>query len=228
MTHPSTQIYPYKNQVYEQLRRQYNSNNLFTDPEFTATNRSLYYTQQPPRGVTWRRPYEICKNPQFIVGEISRFDLDQGYLGNCWFIAAVSMITQRPLIFQHVVPTDQTFDSPAYNGLFHFRFWQFGKWYDVVVDDLLPVFPDGKLVFCSNKTEPNEFWCCLLEKAYAKLSWSYEGLDAGQTTDGLIDMTGGIEETFELDKVPNKRDFFDVLGNALAHDAMMGKNQTNF
>lgn len=142
-------------------------------------------------------------------------------MGNCWFIAAVSMITQRPLIFNLVVPEDQTFDKPGYNGLFHFRFWQFGKWYDVVVDDFLPVFPDGRLVFCSNRTEPNEFWSCLLEKAYAKLSWSYEGLDAGQTTDALIDMTGGIEETYNLKEV-NKQAFFDILANALAHDAMMG------
>ena len=133
---------------------------------------------------------EICSNPQFIVNEVSRFDLDQGYLGNCWFIAAVSMITQRPIIFQHVVPIGQSFGDD-YAGIFHFRFWQFGKWYDVVVDDYLPCFPDGRLVFCSNKTESNEFWSCLLEKAYAKLSWSYEGLDAGQTTDALIDMTGG-------------------------------------
>jgi len=61
--------------------------------------------------------------------------LDQGYLGNCWFIAAVSMITQRPLIFQFVVPSNQSLDpNENYNGMFHFRFWQFGKWYDVVID----------------------------------------------------------------------------------------------
>lgn len=127
------------------------------------------------------------------------------------------------MIFEFVVPKDQTFDpNRGYNGLFHFRFWQFGKWYDVVVDDYLPVFNDGRLVFCNNKTEPNEFWSCLLEKAYAKLSWSYEGLDAGQTTDALIDMTGGIEETYDLKEVRTKSNFFDVLGNALAHDAMMG------
>ena len=68
------------------------------------------------------------------------------------------MITQRQMIFRHVVPMEQSFESPYYNGLFHFRFWQFGKWYDVVVDDLLPVFPDGRLVFCSNKEEPNEVY----------------------------------------------------------------------
>ena len=35
-------------------------------------------------------------------------------------------------------------------------------------------------------------------------------------------MTGGIEETYDLKDVPNKQSFFDVIGNALAHDAMMG------
>ena len=36
----------------------------------------------------------------------------------------------------------------------------------------------------------------------------------------LIDMTGGIEETFQLKDI-EKHAFFDKLGNALAHDAMM-------
>jgi hypothetical protein len=72
------------------------------------------------------------------VNEASRFDLDQGFLGNCWFVAAVSMITQRPLIFHFVVPDDQSFNPhESYNGMFHFRFWQFGKWYDVVVDGII-------------------------------------------------------------------------------------------
>ncbi len=60
----------------------------------------------------------------------------------------------------------------------------------------------------------------LLEKAYAKLSWSYEGLDAGQTTDALIDMTGGIEETYDIKEIKDKNSFFDIIGAGLAHDGM--------
>ena len=67
--------------MYEQLRQKHNPQNLFNDPEFPPNERSLYYTQKPPRGVTWKRPHQICTNPEFVVGEASRFDLDQGYLG---------------------------------------------------------------------------------------------------------------------------------------------------
>jgi len=67
-----------------------------------------------------------------------------------------------------------------------YRFWLYGEWVDVVVDDRLPFWSDGRPVYASNKSQPNEYWASLLEKAYAKLYGNYENLDAGQTTDALI------------------------------------------
>ncbi|CAF0773042.1 unnamed protein product [Rotaria sordida] len=219
-----TILHSYKNQIYSDLVRQHNFNNLFHDPEFPNNKSSLYYTSGFNRtldNVIWKRPYEICSNPQFIVKEANRLDLDQGQLGNCWFISAVSMITQNGTIFERVCPLDQTYDKRYYAGIFHFRFWQFGKWVDVVIDDYLPTI-NNRLIFCQNIKEPNEFWAPLLEKAYAKLSYSYEGTDAGQTTDALIDMTGGIEESFNTKDIKDKDQFWQTIGTALKHDAMIG------
>jgi calpain len=101
-------------------------------------------------------PSAIFKHDGF-----SRLDLDQGHLGNCWFIAACVDILQSPQLFSKVVPENQSFEED-YAGIFHFRFWLYGKWVDVVVDDRLPYWPNGQLVFCSNKKHPNEYWAPLL------------------------------------------------------------------
>ena len=68
------------------------------------------------------------------------------------------------------------------------RFWLYGKWVDVVVDDRLPVREENKnkkLVYCRCTESPNEFWTALLEKAYAKISLCYDSLDGGFTTDAV-------------------------------------------
>lgn len=98
-------------------------------------------------------------------------------------MVAVSGILQSFPLFQKVVPIDNHFDE-KYTGAFHFKFWSYGKWKDVIVDDYLPVDSNDKLLFSSNKNNPNEFWCSLLEKAYAKFCGSYESLNGGTIIDG--------------------------------------------
>lgn len=130
---------------------------------------------------------------------------------------------QNAKLFVEVVPPDQNFDDD-YNGLFHFRFWHQGEWVDVCIDDRLPFWSDNRLVFCSNKQQPNEFWAALLEKAYAKLHGSYENLDGGFTSDALIDMSGGIAETLTLKSLDYKQrdELWKILKQAYDKGSIIG------
>ncbi|KHJ78377.1 calpain family cysteine protease [Oesophagostomum dentatum] len=170
---------------------------LFEDPEFPAADRSIYYKTPPDQHIEWKRPGQIVDDPQLIVGEKSRFDVKQGALGDCWLLAAVANLTLRDELFYRVVPPDQSF-TENYAGIFHFQFWRYGQWIDVVIDDRLPTV-NGRLYYMHSH-EHNEFWSALLEKAYAKLYGSYENLEGGTTAEALEDFTGGLTEFYNLRK----------------------------
>uniref|UniRef100_A0A8D0L303 Calpain catalytic domain-containing protein n=1 Tax=Sphenodon punctatus TaxID=8508 RepID=A0A8D0L303_SPHPU len=127
--------------------------------------------------------------------------------GDCWFVAATASLTLYPKPLQRVVPPGQSFKQGDYAGIFHFQFCRYGKWVDVVIDDRLPV-KDGKLVFMHSEQQ-DEFWAALLEKAYAKLSGSYEAIIGGYMNEAFVDFTGGIGESVRL-KVP-KPDLFHTI-----------------
>lgn len=63
---------------------------------------------------------EIADNPQLFVEGFSRFDVQQGELGDCWLLAAVANLTLHPNLFFQIVPEDQSFEE-NYAGIFHFR-----------------------------------------------------------------------------------------------------------
>lgn len=164
---------------------------------------------------------EICASPLFIKDGLSRFDLDQGHLGNCWFIAAAATLACKRSLFTKCVPEDQNFHD-NYKGIFRFKFWQYGNWVEIVVDDQLPTH-NNKLIFCKNRDEPNEFWPALFEKAYAKLYGGYGRLDGGRLCNALVDFTGGISEGMYIgDKNKLPPDLYDILHKCHQMNSFMG------
>ncbi|XP_008203724.1 calpain-A isoform X4 [Nasonia vitripennis] len=205
-------------QDFNQLRQEcLSQGKLFEDPEFPAIDSSIFYSKRPDRYIEWRRPMEIADNPQLFVEGYSRFDVQQGELGDCWLLAAVANLTLHPNLFFQIVPEDQSFEE-NYAGIFHFRFWQYGRWVDVVIDDRLPTY-QGRLLYLRS-AEDNEFWSALLEKAYAKLHGSYEALKGGTTCEAMEDFTGGVTEMYEMDETPPN--LFSILLKAYERNSLMG------
>ncbi|OXB59832.1 hypothetical protein ASZ78_014480 [Callipepla squamata] len=169
----------FNDQDFEHLRSLCLSQGLlFEDDTFPADVSSIGPNLLPKdelRQIVWKRPSELLRNPYLILDGVSRFDIIQGEIGDCWMLAALGSLTMQKRFLENVLPKDQGFQSD-YAGIFHFRFWQFGDWVDVVIDDRLP-FLNGNYLSVHPRTS-NEFWPSLLEKAYAKVK--SEGLGLGR------------------------------------------------
>uniref|UniRef100_A0A7M4G313 Calpain-3 n=1 Tax=Crocodylus porosus TaxID=8502 RepID=A0A7M4G313_CROPO len=192
---------------------------LYEDPDFPPNDSSLFYSQKLPIKFEWKRPREICENPRFILGGANRTDICQGELGDCWFLAAIACLTLNKNLLCRVIPHDQSFIE-NYAGIFHFQFWRYGDWVDVVIDDYLPTY-NNHLIF-TKSSQRNEFWSALLEKAYAKLHGSYEALKGGNTTEAMEDFTGGVTEFYEIKDAP--RDIYKIMKHAIDRGSLMASS----
>eukprot|EP00064_Thunnus_orientalis_P022273 superscaffoldBa00007366_g22463 len=183
---------------------------LFVDYHFPLGELEM----QP--GVKWKRPKELCASPQFIVDGATRLDICQGKLNDCWLLSAIASLAVHPSLLKKVVPLGQNFQD-GYNACFTFRFWQYGQWEEVKIDDLLPTL-NNNLIYLSSPNK-HEFWSSLLEKAYAKLKGGYRALDMGFPHEAMVDMTGGVAEVMKIALLP--RDLPTLLKYLLDKGALI-------
>ncbi|KAL2097053.1 hypothetical protein ACEWY4_006260 [Coilia grayii] len=175
---------------------------LFEDPDFPAKVSSLVSSDVTPifklqGSICWLRPQDICQSPRLFPLDLTKAHAKQGILGDCWLLCACTMLLKSKHLMDQVLPPGQPqWGECGYTGSFLLRFWQRGAWVEVRVDDRLPCI-DSKLCF-SQCLCPSAFWVALLEKAYAKLHGSYEALWAGQVSEALVDLSGGVAERWSL------------------------------
>ena len=65
-------------------------------------------------------------NPVLFGRKRDRFDINQGDIGDCWFLAALANLAENCTAFGRVFPhaEEQGFEDEKYIGAFRFRFYR--------------------------------------------------------------------------------------------------------
>ncbi|CAF4057136.1 unnamed protein product, partial [Adineta steineri] len=139
-------------------------------------------------------PWTICcSTPQ-------PSDIQQGDLGNCWLLAALSLITERPSMLRHILLTQKV--NPE--GAYLVRLCHNGLWKTVILDDCFPCTEHNTLAF--SKATKRQLYVPLIEKACAKLFGSYSSLRGGLTAEGLQLLTGAPCDRIKLSTSDEEKD----------------------
>ncbi|KAF0495853.1 Calpain-5 [Gigaspora margarita] len=205
----------------------------FRDDVFPPCDTSLWKHKSISdyhESIEWKRCKDITSDPHLFIFNNKRLNTDvvKGVVGDCWFVSALGVLAAHPKLLHKVVPkwTTQDWchstepgkqlgvynfrDTERHPGIFRFRFYRYGEWIEVVVDDYLPT-KNRRLIYAHSKN-PKEMWCSLLEKAYAKLCKCYEALAGGSPSDALVDLTGAVSEIFQLRSDEDEDNIIKTMG----------------
>ncbi|KAH6582070.1 hypothetical protein BASA61_008696 [Batrachochytrium salamandrivorans] len=201
----------FNGQDYLKLYQKYaREDNKFVDTTFTPTDSSIYlpgYTAKSDDRIVWVRATDMIHNGRLFTQCGVSDNVIQGAFGG-WTVSAARLLALHPQFFKRVVPaaerTSRTLIENSYAGecnhpgIFRFRFFKFGSWVEVVVDDFLPCTAQGEWV-CSLSGDRRELWVPLIEKAFAKLNGCYQLLKSLKpSTSVFVDFTGNVPEELQL------------------------------
>ena len=102
-----------KKQKYEDIRKKLEvENSNFEDPLFPKSKGSIGPSRTPHHeNIKWMRAQDIASNPVFVTDVTTRFDVEQGKLGDCWFLATLANLPAHPEVFKKVMDKKQTFNN---------------------------------------------------------------------------------------------------------------------
>jgi hypothetical protein len=101
---------------------------------------------QAPSGPSVHRVDYIFENPEFVIDGYSSSDVQQGSIGDCWWLAAVANVCGVPGLMDRLCVA-----RDVECGVYGFVFHRDGEWISTIVDDnLLLRYIFGVLIECVN------------------------------------------------------------------------------
>uniref|UniRef100_A0A2P2I930 Calpain family cysteine protease containing protein n=2 Tax=Hirondellea gigas TaxID=1518452 RepID=A0A2P2I930_9CRUS len=189
----------------------------FVDSEFPPNDTSIGLTDKGyfSDKICWKRATEIHPpNSSLFDAGIHPTDVVQGGLGDCWFLASIACLAERPNLIKRIFKT-QTVNN---EGKYVLHFYKDGISKDITIDDFLPIDQlTGEMY--GVRTRSGQLWVALLEKAFAKLHGSYQHLTSGECHHALQDMTG--YPAFLWNHPRDHPQFWEKLVNRLQNNAQM-------
>jgi len=167
----------------------YNGTEMYTDPDFKADNDSLYWADMgedlssKASRITWTRASEAFSSYTLFGDDgVHPDDIEQGSLGNCWFLSAAATMAQIPGTVEKMFLNSDNEISP--NGIYAVNFYALGTPLTVIVDDYLPLNNDGNTYFAglgdnSSRGDRGSLWVPIIEKAFAKYHGNYQHIIGG-------------------------------------------------
>eukprot|EP00039_Didymoeca_costata_P030994 m.32593 g.32593 ORF g.32593 m.32593 type:complete len:750 (+) comp8429_c0_seq2:165-2414(+) len=162
---------------------------MWTDPDFPPNDRSLCGGNFPDgqnwQKYKWRRAKDIFDGAFKVFEGIHPDDIQQGALGDCYFLGALACLAEDPKRIEKLFVTKDINKE----GKYTVEFYKVGQKVTVTVDDWFPcVSESGGPAF--SRAKGNELWVLIMEKAWAKVHHNYLNVEAGRIGNALGDLTG--------------------------------------
>ena len=111
--------------------------------------------------------------------------LNQGYLGDCWFLSTMENVGNRdPNLVKNLFLGQDLNNSRIYG----IQLYDLGVPTTVVIDDYLPFYSWGDAVL-GKPSDNKGLWPMLLEKAFSKFHGNFHAVEGGEPSRSLEVLT---------------------------------------
>ena len=186
-------------------------------PSFLSKDKKKFLSQyalQNKDRYSWKRLSEILNLKDLNIfqnNKTSINDVQQGELGDCYFLSVLSALSENPERIKKLIPKSKISDK----GIYECNVFLHGYEIPIVIDDYFPVIEneDNNIAFAGINQESKSIWPLLLEKVWAKCNLSYEDIINGNSADAFQFLSPAPFGTYYHSN--DNKSLFDIIDNSI-------------
>ena len=186
-------------------------------PSFLSKDKKKFLSQyalQNKDRYSWKRLSEILNLKDLNIfqnNKTSINDVQQGELGDCYFLSVLSALSENPERIKKLIPKSKISDK----GIYECNVFLHGYEIPIVIDDYFPVIEneDNNIAFAGINQESKSIWPILLEKVWAKCNLSYEDIINGNSADAFQFLSPAPFDTYYHNN--DNKSLFDIIDDSI-------------